>query len=281
MIDAITDAAVDVLKLIPLLLITYLVMEYLEHKAADQTQRLIRKAGRLGPLCGAGAGLLPQCGFSAAAANLYAARLISRGTLIAVFLATSDEMLPIFISEGVSPRVILHILGVKFGVGLAVGFLVDLLSGLWKKESAVQEPEMQELCKKEHCGCESGIFRSALHHTGTIVLFLFLVTLLLNIVFIFADVDTLAFHMQGNPILGVMLTALIGLIPNCASSVLITQLYLRGALGFGAAMAGLLVGSGMGVLVLLRMNADRKENAKIVGILYGAGVLAGILLELF
>lgn len=280
MTDALLDALWDTLKLIPFLFLTYLVMEYLEHKAARRTQNLIRRAGNAGPLLGAAAGLFPQCGFSAAAANLYAARLISRGTLIAVFLSTSDEMLPILISEAVGIPVILRILAVKFFVGMAAGFLIDLTARHFHKTSDTQ-PKIHELCEHEHCDCQAGILPSALRHTGSIGLFLFLATALLNLLLFYLGEDSLAAFMQNQPVLSVALTALAGLIPNCAPSVIMTQLYLQGALSFGAAMSGLLVGAGVGILVLFRMNSDRNENLRIVGMLYLTGVIAGLLLELF
>lgn len=280
MTEVLLDALWDTLKLIPFLLLTYLVMEYLEHRAAGKTQELIRRSGRLGPLLGAAAGLFPQCGFSAAASNLYAAKLVSRGTLVAVFLATSDEMLPIMISEAVKPSVILQLLAVKFAAGMAVGFLVDLIDRRLMKEKSDGEAHIHELCEHEHCDCQAGILSSAIHHTVHIGLFLFAATVLLNAAIYFLGEDSLAAFMQNRPVVSVLLTALAGLIPNCAPSVLMTQLYLQGALSFGAAMAGLLVGAGVGILVLFRMNPDRKDNLRIVGIVYTAGVAVGLLLEL-
>lgn len=278
--EALADALLDTLKLIPFLFITYLAMEYLEHKSAGKAQQLIRRSGRLGPLLGAAAGMFPQCGFSAAASNLYAAKLVSRGTLIAVFLATSDEMLPILISEAAGLSVILRILAVKFLVGMAVGFLVDILDRCFRKRDTADHPMIHELCEHEHCDCQAGIWPSALRHTVNIAAFLLLFTFALNVVIGIVGEDSLAAFMQSQPVLSVVLTALAGLIPNCAPSVLMTQLYLQGALSFGAAMAGLLVGAGVGILVLFRMNTDRRDNLQIVGIVYAAGVIVGLLLEL-
>lgn len=274
------DTVEDTLKLIPFLLITYLIMEYLEHKAADKTQRLLRRAGSAGPLLGAAAGLFPQCGFSAAAANFYAARLISRGTLVAVFLATSDEMLPVLLSESAGLSVILRVLALKFAAGMAVGFLVDLAGAFFHRNSASAKPQIHELCEQERCDCQSGILVSALRHTGSIAVFLFLASLVLNLAIFYLGEENLSALMQGQPFASVLITALAGLIPNCAPSVIMTKLYLQGALSLGAAMAGLLVGAGAGLLILFRMNRDRKENLKIVGILYCAGVAVGLLLEL-
>lgn len=280
LIEALADAVLDTLKLLPFLFVTYLVMEYLEHKAADKTQRIIRHSGRLGPFLGAAVGLFPQCGFSAAAANLYAARLISRGTLIAVFLSTSDEMLPILISESAGFAEIGKLLMIKFFVGMTAGFLVDILGRLLRKGSIEEQPKIHELCEHEHCDCQAGILKSAVHHTIHIVMFIFLATSFMNVVIGFMGEESLTAFMQNQPVISVLLTALAGLIPNCAPSVLMTQLYLQGALSLGAAMAGLLVGAGVGILVLFRMNEDRKDNLKIVGVVYAVGVAAGLLLEL-
>lgn len=281
MTEAWLDAAWDTLKLIPFLLVTYLIMEYLEHRAAGKTQKLLRRAGKAGPLLGAAVGLFPQCGFSAAAANFYAARLISRGTLLAVFLSTSDEMLPVLLSEAAGFSVIARILGVKFLTGMTVGFLVDLADRKRKRASSSPEPQIHELCEQEHCDCQAGVIASALRHTGRIAAFLFLASGILNLVILYVGEENLGAFMQSLPVFSVMLTALAGLIPNCAPSVIMTELYLQGALGFGAAMAGLLVGAGVGVLVLFRMNRDRRDNGKLVGILYCAGVTVGLLLEFF
>ncbi len=280
MTDILLDALWDTARLIPFLFLTYLAMEYIEHRAAARTRQLISRAGRSGPLLGAAVGLFPQCGFSTAAANLYAARLVSRGTLIAVFLSTSDEMLPILISEAAGVSEILKLLAIKFVVGAAAGFLVDLAGGRFRRDAVAEEPQIHELCEHEHCDCQAGILPSALRHTVNITVFLFLATIALNLVIHFLGEDSLAAFMQSLPLVSVLLAALVGLIPNCAPSVLMTQLYLQGALHLGAAMAGLLAGSGVGILVLFRMNPDRRESLKITGIVYGAAVAAGLILEL-
>ncbi len=280
MTELFADTIGDTLKLIPFLLVTYLIMEYLEHKAAGRTQALLRRAGKAGPFLGAAAGLFPQCGFSAAAANFYAARLISRGTLVAVFLATSDEMLPVLLTEAAEGATIVRLLALKFTVGLLVGFLVDFVDAFVRRGGPDQGPQIHELCEQEHCDCQAGIVVSALRHTAGIAAFLFLATLLLNLAIFYMGEDSLAAFMQGRPFVSVLFTAAAGLIPNCAPSVIMTKLYLEGALSLGAAMAGLLVGSGTGLLILLRMNRNRRENAAIAGIIYGAGAAAGLLLEL-
>lgn len=273
-IDAITDSLIDSVKLLPFLFLTYLVMEYLEHKAGEKMQQAIQKAGRGGPLLGGLLGVFPQCGFSAAASNLYAGRIITTGTLLAVFLSTSDEMLPIMISENVSALVILKILSVKIVVGVLAGFAVDFIFRDGKKEMRIEH-----LCEQHHCHCENGIWKSALHHTVEIFLYIIFISFALNLLIGWAGEDVLGNMILNRPVLGEMAAALVGMIPNCASSVAITQMYLNGVLGPGALIAGLLSGSGVGLLVLFRVNDDHKENLKIMGVLYVAGVVGGLIVN--
>lgn len=277
MIDVLMDSLLDTVKLIPFLLLTYIAMEWLEHRTGEQTGNLVKKAGKLGPLFGGVLGALPQCGFSAAASNLYAGRVISMGTLIAIFLSTSDEMLPVLISEKAPISMISGILLAKIAVGIVAGFLVDLIF-TGKKE---EHEHIHDLCEHDHCHCEEGIFRSACRHTLQITLFIFIITILLNTLLHFVGEDVLANLILNRPVLGPVLAGLVGLIPNCAASVVITQLFLQGAMGVGAMMAGLLVGSGVGLLVLFKVNSDKKENLKIVALLYGIGVFTGIVINLF
>lgn len=270
---------IDTLKLVPFLFMTYLVMEYIEHKTSDKVKEAIHKSGKWGPLFGSILGAVPQCGFSASAAGLYAGRVISLGTLIAIFLSTSDEMLPILISEAVDVRVILQILGVKILVGMIAGFLIDFVMHIGKKFK--EEPmKIHDMCEHGHCHCEKSIWKSAIKHTLQIVFFILVVNLLLNGVIEYVGEDSLANLFFTKPVIGELLAGLVGLIPNCASSVVITQLYLENVIGYGAMMSGLLVGSGVGVLVLFRANESFKENLKILALLYGIGVGCGIILGL-
>lgn len=281
--DALQDAAIDTIKLIPFLFVTYLVMEALERKTSDHTTNLIANVGRFGPVAGALVGIVPQCGFSAAAASLYSGGLISVGTLLAVFLSTSDEMLPIFISEQVALPSILRILLSKAVLGMVSGLAVDFLLRFTRYRSKT-EKHVRDLCDEEHCGYEEeegSVLHSAMVHTLHIVLFVFLITVALTIAVESLGEERVAGFLTGRPVVGTLLAALFGLIPNCASSVLITQLYLDGMLGAGQMMAGLLVGAGVGLLVLFRTN-DRhpKENIKVMGLLYCAGVFWGLVIEL-
>lgn len=277
LLDICLDACIDTIKLIPFLFLTYLAMEYLEHKMGERTQNFVERAGKWGPLVGGLAGVVPQCGFSAAASNLYAGKLITLGTLLAIYLSTSDEMLPIFLSsdsEKASAGIILQILAMKAVIGIIAGFMVDMLCK--KKEEHIH---IHDICEQEHCHCEEGVWRSAVRHTLTISSFLLVITFLLNLVIHFIGEDTVGNLLTNRPFLGPVLAGVVGLIPNCAASVAITQLYLAGALEAGAMMAGLLVGAGVGLLVLFRVNHNRRENLKVVGLLYLIGVAAGILIE--
>lgn len=272
--DILLDALLDTAKLLPFLFLTYLAMEYLEHRTGAGARKLIQKAGRFGPVIGGALGIAPQCGFSAAASNLYAGRVITLGTLLAVYLSTSDEMLPVLISEQAPVGVILKFLLAKAAIGIFAGIVIDLaLRGRGGKADG----HIHEICEQESCHCEQGIFRSALWHTVKIALFIFLTGLALNTILHFLGEEALANLISNRPVLGPVLAGLVGLIPNCAGSVAITQLYLQGALGFGGAMAGLLTGSGVGLLVLFRISRDRRESLKILGLLYGIGVLTGIM----
>ena len=271
--QVIQETLIDTIKLVPFLFLTYLAMEYLEHRTGEKAQRLIKKAGRLGPVLGGALGIVPQCGFSTAASNLYAGRVISLGTLIAIYLSTSDEMLPILISEQAPIELILRLLFFKAAIGLAAGMMIDIL--LFRKDVG-EHQHIHEICEHGHCHCEKGVFRSALSHTARISLFILLVTFVLNLVMFYVGEKALAGLMLNRPVLGPALAGLVGLIPNCAGSVVITQLYLQGAMSLGAAMTGLLTGCGVGLLVLFRVNHNRKENLKVLGLLYGIGVLVGM-----
>lgn len=274
MIEAVTDSFTDSVKLLPFLFLTYLVMECLEHNAGEKMQQKIRSAGRGGPALGSILGVFPQCGFSTVASNLYAGRIITTGTLLAIFLSTSDEMLPIMISENVQVMVILKILAVKVAVAMLVGFLIDFIFRGRNKEMRIEH-----LCEQHHCHCENGIWKSALHHTVEIFLYILLISFVLNLLIAWIGEDVLGNLILNRPVAGELVAALVGMIPNCASSVVVTQLYLNGVLSPGALTAGLLSGSGVGLLVLFRVNDDYRENLKILGLLYAAGVAGGMLVN--
>lgn len=273
-LDVVYDTFIDGMRLLPFLFLTYLAMECLEHWTGGKMQAVVRKSGKAGPMIGGVLGVFPQCGFSAAAANLYAGRIVTVGTLIAVFLSTSDEMLPIMISENVGISMIGKLLLIKVLFAIAAGFLVDALF------RGKEEPQIEHLCERQHCHCERGIWRSAFSHTWRIFLYIIAVSLVLNFAIALIGEETLSAVVMNRPALGLFVSALVGMIPNCASSVILTQLYLGGVLSAGALMAGLLSGSGVGFLVLLRVNEDKKESLRIFGLLYVLGVVGGALVQL-
>ena len=275
--DVVLHGLLDTLNILPFLFLTYVLMEYLEHHAATKMRGAIEKCGALAPLAGGALGAIPQCGFSSAAASLYAGRTISLGALIAVFLSTSDEMLPILISGKASIGVILTLVLSKAVIGIAIGFAVNALQAL---RGHTHEEHIHELCEDEGCHCERGIWISALYHTLTVALFILLATLAIDAFVFFLGEDTLRSLAFDIPILSQLVCAIVGLIPNCAVSVLLTELYLEGVLSAGALLSGLLPGAGVGTLVLLRTNKDMKENIFILTLLVGVGFFFGLLFDL-
>ena len=286
MIEVIEDTLIDALKLVPFLFLTYLLMEYLEHKTGDKTKEVIKKSGKLGPLFGAILGIVPQCGFSAAAASLYAGRVITMGTLIAVFLSTSDEMLPILISEAAPISLIVQVLLIKLVIGAIAGFIIDAVRGLIIKRKKVsnkeEEPEeaIGHMCEHDHCDCEHGIVKSSIKHTLNILIFIIIITFILNTIVHFIGEENISNAIASVPFVGILVSALFGFIPNCAGSVIITELYLSNLISLGSMMAGLLVGSGIGILVLFKSNKHMKQNFTIAGLLYLIGIISGLIIDL-
>lgn len=277
MLEVIQDTLLDSIKLLPFLFLTYLLMEYIEHKTSKKAKDTIKKSGKFGPLLGSLLGILPQCGFSVSATNLYAGRVITLGTLISVYLSTSDEMLPIMISESAPITTILTILLIKFTIGMIAGFIIDLILRLRKKNE--EEEKIVDICEKDHCHCEKGIVKSAIHHTLHIFLFIVIVIFILNLVIYFIGEENISKFLENQPILGPAISSLIGLIPNCASSVIITEMYLGNVINVGTLIAGLLVNAGVGLVVLFKTNKGIKENIKIVSLLYFIGLISGIIIQ--
>ena len=278
MLDVILDTLIDSVKLLPFLFLTYLAMEYIEHKTTAKTKRMIKNSGKAGPLIGAVLGAFPQCGFSAAASNLYAGRVITLGTLISIYLSTSDEMLPVFLSEKVPVSTIITIIGWKIVIGMAAGFVIDFVMRKAKRQEDIQK-KIGHICDHDHCHCEDGILKSSVKHTVVILGYIILVSFVLNTVIYFVGEETLGNLILNKPVLGPAIAAIVGLIPNCASSVVITQLYIGGVMSIGSAMAGLLAGCGVGILVLFKENRDVKENIKILVLLYALGLFSGIIID--
>ena len=303
----------DTVKLIPFLLVTYIIMEAIEHSTEGKAERLIARADKSGPVVGALLGALPQCGFSAVAATLYAGRVITAGTLVAVLLSTSDELIPVFMANRAEMSRLVAIVGIKVVIGLVVGLLVDVVLRVLHR-AGDGHPHIAELCERAHCHCatiddeepeEHGhsdehdhaehshhhhhhrhahdgshawwhILRSALVHTAEVSLFIFVITLVFGLVIETIGQDALAAALGSHPVRATFLSALIGLIPNCGASVAITQLFIDGTLATGPMLAGLLVSGGMGLLVLFRTNADQVQNIEIATFIYFVGVVCGL-----
>ena len=273
MLDIILDTLVDSLKLLPFLFLTFLIIEYLEHKIDNQ--KIIKTSNKLGPLVGSLLGAFPQCGFSVSATNFYITRIITLGTLISVYLSTSDEMLPIMLAQKVPVGDIIKILLLKVLIGMFFGFIIDFFLRNKKKNI-----EIKELCEHEHCNCEKGIFLSSLQHTLNIMIFILVITFILNLGFYYLGNEMLSKIFLKNNIFSSFISSLVGLIPNCSASIMITELYLKNTITFGATMAGLLTGSGVGILVLFKNNKNLKENFSILLLIYGIGVASGIIIDL-
>ncbi len=274
MLDCIVDGLLDTLKLLPYLLVTFLVLEFIENKLSKKNEKILSSNKKYGPILGGLLGALPQCGFSSMSASLFSARVISMGTLIAVFLSTSDEMLPIMISEQVDILTVVKIVGFKVLVGVIIGFIVDII---FRKDL---KNEIHDLCEHDHCDCdEHGILISSLLHTLKIGLFILIANLVINIIIYYVGEDNLSNLLLNNNVLTYFVSSLIGLIPNCAGSVIITELYLTNLISIGTLFAGLLTGSGLGILLLFKTNKNLKENLTVLSIIYFVGVLIGILVD--
>lgn len=276
MLDCILDGLIDTLKLLPYLFVTFLLLEWLEHKLSKKNQKILQKNQKYGPLIGSFLGALPQCGFSTMAASLFSSKIITMGTLISVFLATSDEMLPIMISEKINALEILKIIGFKVIVALIVGILIDLLFQTKKPKE-----DIHHLCEKDHCDCDhDGIFLSSIKHTIKIVLFILIANVGINLIIHWVGEETLKNLLLNNNIITYFIASLIGLIPNCASSVIMTELYISSFISLGTLLSGLLTGSGLGILILLKSNDNPKENIKIISIIYIVGAIVGLLVDI-
>lgn len=311
LIDVLIDSVKDTGQLVPFLFLTYLAMEVLEHGTAGQAERVIAEADKGGPILGALLGALPQCGFSAMAATLYAGRVVTAGTLVAVLLSTSDEMVPVFLAHQEPLGRLLLVIGFKVAIGMVVGLLVDvILRALHRAGDG--HPHIRELCERAHCHCGDvdeldaashleykeaagehahhhdhthghgrwwHIVRSALVHTVEVTLSIFVISMAFGLLIEYVGSDALARFMGIHPVRATFLAGLIGLIPNCGASVAITELYLNGALASGPMIAGLLVSGGVGLLVLFRTNADQQQNVEIAAFVYAVGVIAGLIVS--
>lgn len=308
--DALLDSVFDTLKLIPFLLVTYLAMEVIEHSASHRVQAVVERSGHAGPAIGAVLGALPQCGFSAMAATLFAGRVVTAGTLVAVILSTSDEMVPVFLAHQVPLSKMFAIMAFKLAVGLVVGLAVDAV--LRARHLGEEGPRIHELCERAHCHCDDedsepeseepeghahgaahgethhhehghghahgrwGIVRSACIHTAQVSLFIFLVTFLFGLMIEGVGEDALGTLLANHPVRATFVSALVGLVPNCGATVVISELYLEGVLATGPMLAGLLASGGMGLLVLWRTNASARQNLALAAFVYAVAVGVGL-----
>lgn len=309
--DVLADSVIDTLKLIPFLLVTYLAMEALEHFASNKVKEAVERAGTAGPVVGGLLGALPQCGFSAMAATLFSGRVVTAGTLVAVILSTSDEMIPVFVAHQEPASRMLAIIAIKVALGIVAGLLLDLVLRLLHR-AGDGHAHIHELCEREHCHCEEanepdedegddehgshgghhdhehhhghshshhgvwGIVRSACVHTAQVTAFIFLISLLFGLIIEGFGVDSIRSMLAYHPVRATFIAALVGLIPNCGASVAIAELFLDGTLATGPMLAGLLSSGGVGLLVLWRTNADARQNAYVTLLVYGVAVLAGL-----
>lgn len=299
-LDVVIDALKDTAELIPFLFATYVVISLLDLFASDKTTAAIQRAGHAGPLIGGVLGVVPQCGFSAMGASLYADRIVSLGTFVAVILSTSDEMLPLLLAEHVEVGLLARILVTKAVLGVILGFAIDLvlrvvlgrtsLAGVDESDAGEEQDEDAEFDPSAYscdCGCGEPLTRGQIawwvvvnsaYRTFQVVVFIFVVSVLLNALIALVGEDALASFLSGNAVVATLVSGLVGLVPNCAASVVLTQLYIDGVLGFAPMIAGTLVAGGAGYLVLFRMNGNMRENAAIVGIVYALGVCAGLVM---
>lgn len=277
MLDCLVDGLLDTLKILPYLFLTFLILELVEHKLSKKNENLLTKNPKIGPVLGGLLGALPQCGFSAMAANLFSSGVITIGTLIAIFLSTSDEMLPIMLGESFNLTTILEIIGFKILIGIIVGVIVDQI---YKRRGKSKANKIGEICEKEHCHCgHDGVLLSSLIHTFKIGLFILIANLVINLAIFHVGEETLSNILLHKNVFVYFLASLVGLIPNCASSVIITELYISGLITAGTMIAGLLTGSGLGLLLLFRTNKDLKENLFVLSVVYFVGVVVGTIVD--
>lgn len=277
MLDLIKEALVDSLKLLPFLFIVYLFMEFIEHKSSKKTEKIIKESGRFGPIIGSILGIFPQCGFSVMASNLYITRIISIGTLVAIYLSTSDEMLPVLLTAGASLETVLKFILVKVFIGMFAGIIIDLF--IERKNKKIK-PEIEKICNHDHCHCEENLFLSTIKHTFNIFIFIVGTNLIMSFIIYIIGEDKISLFLTSNNFIGPILSAVIGLIPNCAASVIITELFLNHTLTFGSALSGLLASSGIGLLLLFRLNKNYKENLFVLCLIFSISIFIGIIFNL-
>lgn len=271
--DFFIDCIMDTVKMIPFLLVAFLIIELIEHKLNDKSKKLIEKSGKFGPLLGGILGAFPQCGFSVLTTNLYITRIVSIGTLIAVYLSTSDEMIPVLLSSNVPLSEVIKIVLLKVIIGIIFGFIIDLI---FRKKRKKQD---YHICDDDTCDCDESIVKSTIKHTLKTSIFIFTSVIIIGLIIELFDQDKISLFLSNHKVLAPMISSLIGLVPNCAASIFITQLYVKGILSFGTTMAGLLTGSGVGILLLFKNNSSIKESIFIAVTIYLIGVVMGLFIN--
>ena len=267
-LHTIEHSLIDAIKLVPFLFISFLIMELIEHKL--NSKKKLTKINKFGPLAGSILGLIPQCGFSVVASTMYSARVITLGTLFAIYLSTSDEMIPILIANNSSVSIIIKLLFIKFILGLFFGILIDIV---YKSKL---NNNINDICDSDDCHCKDSIIKSSIIHTFKILSFIFIINIILTLII---DKDNLTTLVNNNKIISPIISSIIGLIPNCASSVVITELYIRNIIPLGSCIAGLLSGSGLGLLILFKQNKNMKENLIILFTLIFFSSICGIIIN--
>lgn len=282
MVEIFLDTLIDAIKLFPFLFLAFFIIEIIEHKLTKKTKKIIEKSGKFGPLLGSSLGVIPQCGFSVLATNLYITRIISLGTLISVYLSTSDEMLPILLSEKVEINIILQLLLTKFFIGMFVGFVIDFIIRKRNKTKNEKLDKDYSICKEVHCHCENkNLIKASFFHTLKTLFFIAILSFGLNIIMEYLGNEYISKIFMRNSFLSPFLSSLVGLIPNCGASVILTELYINGAISMASLIAGLLTGSGVAILVLFKSNKNMSENFTILFLIYFIGAFSGLLIEFF
>lgn len=276
MLDIILETLLDTLKLLPFLFIAFLTIELIEHKLNNKNKITLTKTKKYGSIIGSILGIIPQCGFSVMATNLYITRMLSLGTLISIYLSTSDEMLPILISQKTNPIIIIKIVLIKVLFAMIYGIIIDLILSKRKTKENIN----YKICEDENCNCNHGILSSSLTHTFNITTFLLIINFIINIILTYIGEDFLSKLLLKNTIFAPFITSLIGLIPNCGASVVLTELYLNNAINMSSLISGLLTGSGTALIVLFKGNKKLKENIFILLLLYILGAFSGLIIEL-
>ena len=274
--EIVLDTLKDTIRIIPFLFIAFLIIEFIEHKLSKKNKKVLLKSRQYGPLLGGLLGMFPQCGFSALATNLFSSRVITLGTLIAVYLSTSDEMLPLLLTGGISFTYALKLVFLKALIGIFYGFIIDLII----RKQDLKEDDIKELCHDEHCHCEENILIGALKHTLNIVFFIFIASLCIAYFVHYMQEENIENYLLQGSILSYPIASLIGLIPNCASSVIVTEFYLKDFITLGNLFSALLTGAGVGLLVLFRTNKNLKENLLTVGLIFVLGTVTGYIIDL-